>query len=65
MVINKTVPPDWFYDPRSINYLFGGLMQKEKTKRLITEIIKIGGREALQLSDKPNLEQAFVNWSSE
>ena len=60
-VINGESPPEWFYDPKTIQYIYGGVISKARAKKIITEVYKLGGRKAFQLSDKPELEQAFVD----
>ncbi|MFX0199191.1 MAG: glycosyltransferase [Candidatus Hodarchaeota archaeon] len=62
-IMEDDIPADWWYDPSAIRYVFGSGMPKEKAKETVRSIIEKGGVAALQLSDKPELEKAFVDFA--
>ena len=63
MTINGNIPGSWRYDPKTIRYLHGGAICERKAKSLVRSIIDAGGKEALQVADKPELEKLFVEFA--
>jgi hypothetical protein len=63
-VITSDIPAEWRYDPSQGRYLHGGGIVEERLLPFLHAYIEREGREALQLSDKPDLEQAFVEFAS-
>jgi glycosyltransferase involved in cell wall biosynthesis len=54
-------PPDeWLFDPQRIRYVEGCGLSRERARDVVAAVLLEGGREALCLSDKPQLEAAFV-----
>jgi glycosyltransferase involved in cell wall biosynthesis len=64
MLIDGNFPEEWLYDPRDIRYLRGCGLSEEKAKKIIAAFLKIGGKKSLCLSDKPALEEMFVQFAS-
>lgn len=64
MLINGNFPDEWLYDPRNIRYLHGCGLSEAKAKKIIAAFLKKGGRRSLCLSDKPELEEIFVQFAS-
>lgn len=64
MLMDGSIPPEWLYDPRHIRYLHGCGLSEDKLKKIIAAFLKIGGKKSLCLSDKPELEEMFVQFSS-
>ncbi|MGQ9581831.1 MAG: glycosyltransferase [Armatimonadota bacterium] len=62
-LIAGRIPEEWLYDPKDIRYLHGSGLPEERVKELIRAVIEVGGKEALQLSDKPDLERMFVEFA--
>ena len=62
-IINNDVPQSWILDPRSCRHVHGCGLPEEKAKEMVRKIIEGGGRQALQLSDKPELENMFVEFA--
>jgi len=56
-------PDDWLYDPKDIRYLHGWGLNEKFLKENIRAVLSTGGREALQLSDKPVLEQMYLDFA--
>lgn len=54
---------DWLYEPKNIRYLHGWGLPEYRAKQVIRTVIEKGGKEALQLSDKPELERMFVEFA--
>lgn len=62
-LIEGPVPDEWYCDPRSIRYIHGCGISEERLKGLLRGIIAMGGRKALCLGDKPELEDLVVQFS--
>ncbi len=64
-LIEGTFPTNWLYDPNGIHYIYGSGIPEWRAKELVRGVIAEGGKAALQLSDKPELEQLFVAFAEE
>lgn len=62
-VLRDEIDPAWSFDPRTLDYVGGVGMHEERARHLVRSVIERGGRQALQLADKPALEQAFVDFA--
>ncbi|WP_440946617.1 glycosyltransferase [Methanosarcina sp. T3] len=62
-LIEGDIPESWYYDPYSIRYLHGAGVSESLIKDNMKAIIEYGGIESLQLSDKPELEKEFENFT--
>lgn len=62
-IIQGTVPPDLLFDPRTLRYVRGVGLDEERARALVSAVLARGGRAALQLADKPELEQLFVDFA--
>jgi hypothetical protein len=62
-LINGDVPSEWWFDPARVTYLEGAGQSTEKTRSIVQAIIERYGVESLQLSHRPALERAFVDFS--
>jgi hypothetical protein len=62
LIMNK-IPQSWWYNPGNIAYLHGAGIIEEKLKEVIRSVIDVGGKEALQLADKPKLEKLLVKFA--
>ena len=60
-LIQGEIPPEWYYDPQDIRYLYGCGITVQQARSTIAEIIQKDGVQALQLSDKPELEQSYLD----
>jgi hypothetical protein len=58
-IISGDIPREWYYDPQNISYPFGCGMSKDNIKVTVSRIINDKGISALQISDKPKLENIF------
>jgi hypothetical protein len=65
MLIEGTIPKEWLYDPKNIEYLHGCGLSEKKAKTIIAAFLKTGGEKSLCLSDKPKLEKMFVKFAGE
>lgn len=59
-LISGEIPQEWWFDPKAIDYLHGWGLTEQRVMEVVNKIIDTYGKSALQLSDKPALEQAFV-----
>lgn len=59
-VISGDVPDDWAYDPATLRYTHGHGLTDGQVRDLVGAIVDAGGVTALQLADKPQLEQRLV-----
>ncbi|MDL2259340.1 hypothetical protein LJB99_00480 [Deltaproteobacteria bacterium OttesenSCG-928-K17] len=62
-LIDEGPPESWLRDPYELKYLHGYGVSEENVKRMVAAVIKAGGIKALQLSDKPALEKAFMEFA--
>jgi hypothetical protein len=47
-------------DPLTIDYVEGGGFERERLRALLREVVALGGAEALQVSDKPELQRRLL-----
>jgi len=62
-LIADDIPDIWFYDPNDIQYVHGGCISEKHAKAVVKALVKKHGKEALYLSDKPELEKMFLEFS--
>lgn len=62
-LLKGDIPEEWWCDPRKIRYVHGCGMPEEHAKTLARGLIERYGKASLQLSDKPELERAFVEFA--
>jgi hypothetical protein len=62
-LISGDLPREWVCDPARVRYLHGFGLPEGEARRLVREVVERGGRGALQLSDKPELEELFVEFA--
>lgn len=62
-VLRDKIDPAWSFDPRTLDYVGGVGMHEQRARDLVRNVVERGGRQALQLTDKPALEQAFVDFA--
>lgn len=60
MLLNGQARSDWWFDPSAITYVGGCGMPLAHVANLLALLIDRFGTQALQVSDKPRLEQALV-----
>jgi glycosyltransferase involved in cell wall biosynthesis len=63
-LIKGVFPQEWFFNPAEIRYLQGGGFSEQQARDLVRSVIEQGGKEALQLADKPDLERLFVDFAN-
>jgi glycosyltransferase involved in cell wall biosynthesis len=54
----------WLFDPRRLRYVHGVGLTEERAREIVAACLAEGGVAALQLADKPELEQAFVEFAA-
>jgi len=62
-IIEGDIPEQWWFDPCHIVYVNGSGAPEYHIKALIRGYIQRYGISGLKLSDKPKLEEAFINFS--
>ena len=62
-LIGGDIPENWWLDPKDVIYLQGCGQSEEQTKENIRRLVKAYGVKALQLSHRPHLEQAFLEFA--
>lgn len=63
-LIQGHIPPEWLCYPQDISYLHGAGLSEKRAKQMVARVIETGGKKALQLADKPELERLFVEFAS-
>lgn len=62
-VMQGDIPPQWWFDPRRLRYVAGWGLTLEGARERIRRVLAEGGRDALQVGDKPELERALVDFA--
>ena len=62
-IIEGIIPEDWWLNPYDVRYLEGAGQTKEITKKNINNLVAKKGKNALQLSHRPDLEVAFLEFA--
>ena len=62
-VLRGDTDPGWLFDPGTLRYVRGVGLTEERARELVGALVTRGGRAALQLADKPALEQAFLEFA--
>jgi len=62
LLAQGAVSEDWVCDPLDIDYM-QGVIAEDRAKDVVRNMIQIYGVESLQLSDKPKLLKAFIEFS--
>jgi glycosyltransferase involved in cell wall biosynthesis len=60
-LFNGDIPENWWFDPQDIRYVHGYGMPEERLKRLLGELVRTYGLDVLGVSDKPRLQQRFLD----
>lgn len=63
ILIEGKAPAAWFFDPHAIRYLHGCGLPEAKARGIVGRLIRLGGKGALCLSDKPVLEDLFIRFA--
>lgn len=62
-ILRGEAPANWWFEPANVRYLAGCGLSEDTARERVRRLIDHAGVAALQLADKPALEQAFVNWA--
>jgi hypothetical protein len=63
-LIDGNIPDEWCVRPADVTYLHGFGTTEETRRQVLRKVIAAGGRQSLRLCDKPNLEQALVDFAA-
>lgn len=61
-LIEGDIPADWWLEPQSVVYFHGCGQSEKQTKDNIRELVAAYGVKSLQLSHRPDLEKAFLEF---
>ena len=62
-ILRGETPQAWLFDPNDVQFLLGVGLPEKRTREIVAAVLGRGGRDALQLADKPALERAFVDFA--
>jgi glycosyltransferase involved in cell wall biosynthesis len=62
-LLNDDFPDTWWCDPASICYVHGAGLTEQHARRLVAAMVDNYGPGSLQISDKPKLETAFLEFA--
>jgi len=62
-LIAGDVPDKWWFDPKRVSYVEGAGQSAEQTKEKVRRMVKKYGSSSLQLSHRPELELAFLEYA--
>jgi glycosyltransferase involved in cell wall biosynthesis len=57
------IPSEWWFDPNTIDYLYGWGLTDSRAREVIQTIVDERGPSALEVADKPALQRAFVDFA--
>lgn len=63
LILRGTSPANWWFDPANVRYLAGCGLSEDAARERVRRLIDHAGVAALQLADKPALEEAFTSWA--
>ena len=63
LILSGNIPEDWFYKPSKLTYIYGMGAPIHHTKKVVYELIKRFGISVLKIGDKPEMEQAFLEFA--
>lgn len=63
-LIEGDIPNEWMADVSDIRYVCGYGLTEQGAREAVRRLIEFGGRAALCVSDKPALEQRFVDFAA-
>jgi hypothetical protein len=62
-LIQRNVPSDWWFDPAQLRYLHGCGLPESQIIQSVAAILRADGLQGLQLSSRPDLEQAYLEFA--
>ena len=63
-LIEGDIPEEWWYDPRSNNYLYGWGAPESELRCYLQKFLETAGPAGLQVDDKPGLQDAFLRFAA-
>jgi hypothetical protein len=64
-LIEGKVPPDWMHDVAGVRYTRGVGLAEADARDIVRRLIAQEGTAALQLDDRPQMRDAFVEFARE
>jgi hypothetical protein len=65
LLAQNKIPQEWWFDPKTIDRLYGWGLTDKRAREVICMLIERKGLSALQLSTNPDLEQKFLSFAFE
>lgn len=62
-IFSGQIPGDWVIDPVEIDYVYGVGISQVDARILVQKVIEHGGVEALSLTERKSLEEAFLDFA--
>lgn len=62
-ILRGDIPESWLFDPRTVRYLEGCGLHVDAARQRVRSLIDYAGPAGLCVTDKPGLQQAFVDWA--
>lgn len=62
-LVKGDIPDDWWLDPQEVIYMHGAGQHEAQTKENIRKMVEAYGVTSLQLSHRPDLEKAFLEFA--
>ena len=62
-ILRGEASASWWFDPANVKYLAGCGLSEDAARERVRQLIDHAGVGALQLADKPVLEEAFQSWA--
>lgn len=63
-LLRNQVPVEWMLDPRDVSYLHGCGLDETQSRQNIRDMLERFGPTSLQLTHRPALQQAFIEFSA-
>ncbi|GAK60665.1 hypothetical protein U27_00562 [Candidatus Vecturithrix granuli] len=63
-LLEGNILDEWWLDPNTVVYVNGMGLSERDAQNLVAEVVRYGGASALQLDDKPQLKQKFLEFAN-
>ena len=63
-LVQEDIPDEWWFDPNDVFFLKGGYQTINRTKENVRQMVSRFGIQSLELSHRPELEKAFLEFAS-
>ncbi len=63
-LLEGDIPASWWCSPGDVDYVSGAAVPQDRSRALVARLIASYGTGALQIADKPELQDAFIEFAS-